>query len=140
MKEYRYLIIGGGMTAAAALKGIREVDAHGSIGLLTTDTHRPYARPPLSKALWKGQTTVEKIMSKIPDGVDLHMGCTAQALDVAAKQVTDGEAKPIATRSCCSLPAARRAVCPLAATISSTIVPWTITCACAAWRHSIRRL
>ena len=64
MKQYRYLIIGGGMTAAAALKGIREVDAQGSIGLLTADSHRPYARPPLSR-LWKGQTTVEKIMSKI---------------------------------------------------------------------------
>ena len=89
MKEYRYLIIGGGMTAAAALKGIREVDTQGSIGLLTADTHPPYARPPLSKALWKGQTTVEKIMSKIPDGVDVHVGCTAQTLDVAAKQVTD---------------------------------------------------
>jgi 3-phenylpropionate/trans-cinnamate dioxygenase ferredoxin reductase component len=90
MKEYRYLIIGGGMTAAAALKGIREVDTQGSIGLLTADIHGPYARPPLSKALWKGQTTVQKIMSKIPDGVDLHVGCTAQALDVTAKQVTDG--------------------------------------------------
>ena len=89
MKEYRYLIIGGGMTAAAALKGIREVDATGSIGLLTADTHPPYARPPLSKALWKGQTTIEKIMSKIPTGVDLHLGCTAQKLDVTAKQVTD---------------------------------------------------
>ena len=70
MKDYRYLIIGGGMSAAAALKGIREVDAQGSIGLLTADTHGPYARPPLSKALWKGQTTVDKIMSTIPDGVE----------------------------------------------------------------------
>lgn len=32
MKEYRYLIIGGGMTATAALRGIREVDTEGSIG------------------------------------------------------------------------------------------------------------
>ncbi len=91
MQDYRYLIIGGGMTAAAALKGIREVDAQGSIGLLTADTHPPYPRPPLSKALWKGRTTVDKIMSKIPDGVDMHVGCTAQTLDTAAKQVTDSQ-------------------------------------------------
>ncbi len=91
MKDYHYLIVGGGMTAAAALKGIREVDTKGSIGLFTADTHGPYARPPLSKALWKGQTTVEKIMSKIPDGVDLHVGCTVRALDAAGKSVTDDQ-------------------------------------------------
>ena len=32
MTNYQYLIIGGGMTAAAAADGIREVDATGSIG------------------------------------------------------------------------------------------------------------
>ena len=96
MKEYRYLIIGGGMTAAAALKGIREVDNKGSIGLITADTHPPYARPPLSKALWKGQTTVEKIMSKIPDGTEVYLGRRAQALDVAAKQVTDDQGETYA--------------------------------------------
>jgi 3-phenylpropionate/trans-cinnamate dioxygenase ferredoxin reductase subunit len=91
MKHYRYLVIGGGMTAAAAIKGVREVDAQGSIGLVTADSHAPYARPPLSKGLWKGLATVEKIMSKIPNGVDVLLGRTAQTLDVAAKQVTDGQ-------------------------------------------------
>ena len=35
MQHYSYLIIGGGMTAAAAAKGIREVDPHGgTIGII----------------------------------------------------------------------------------------------------------
>ncbi|MFZ1753272.1 MAG: FAD/NAD(P)-binding oxidoreductase [Caldilineaceae bacterium] len=89
MKHYRYLIIGGGMTAAAALEGIREIDADGSIGLLTADTHPPYDRPPLSKKLWKDDITPAQIMRKIPERVDLHLARAAQTLDLAAKQVTD---------------------------------------------------
>jgi NADPH-dependent 2,4-dienoyl-CoA reductase/sulfur reductase-like enzyme len=91
MKQYRYLIIGGGMTAAAALEGIRAIDTVGSIGLLTTDTHRPYDRPPLSKKLWKGKTTIAKIMRKTPDHIDFYLGRTAQTLDLASKQVTDDQ-------------------------------------------------
>src|SRR2546422_7311549 len=45
---------GGGMTADAAAQGIREVDANGTIGLVGAEPHPPYNRPPLSKALWKG--------------------------------------------------------------------------------------
>ena len=40
MAAYDYLIIGGGMTAAAAVQGIREVDANGTIGILSMDHYR----------------------------------------------------------------------------------------------------
>jgi RNA polymerase sigma factor (sigma-70 family) len=52
MESYRYLIVGGGMTADAACRGIRELDRDGTIGLVSEEAHPPYARPPLSKALW----------------------------------------------------------------------------------------
>ncbi|MCC6456658.1 MAG: FAD-dependent oxidoreductase [Caldilineaceae bacterium] len=91
MKEYRYLIVGGGMAAAAALEGIREVDSAGSIGLVTADNHAPYDRPPLSKSLWKGETTLDEIMRTIPDGVDLFPGRRVANLDVATKQVRDAQ-------------------------------------------------
>jgi 3-phenylpropionate/trans-cinnamate dioxygenase ferredoxin reductase component len=55
MTNYQYLIVGGGMTAAAAADGIREVDSTGAIGLISAEPDAPYNRPPLSKALWKGQ-------------------------------------------------------------------------------------
>ena len=55
MSDYRYLIVGGGLTGDAACKGIRSLDADGSIGLIGDEPDPPYARPPLSKALWKGK-------------------------------------------------------------------------------------
>jgi 3-phenylpropionate/trans-cinnamate dioxygenase ferredoxin reductase component len=52
MKNYQYFIIGGGMTAAAAVDGIREVDPAGSIDIISMESDPPYnRRPPLSKGL-----------------------------------------------------------------------------------------
>jgi NADPH-dependent 2,4-dienoyl-CoA reductase/sulfur reductase-like enzyme len=60
MKNYTYVIIGGGMSADAAVEGIREMDAQGSILVVSSEPDPPYKRPPLSKALWK-KTPLEKI-------------------------------------------------------------------------------
>ena len=43
------------MTADAACKGIRDHDQDGSIGLFAEEPNEPYARPPLTKGLWKGK-------------------------------------------------------------------------------------
>ena len=55
MAAYRYLIVGGGMTGDAACRGIRDHDADGSIAMIASESHDPYARPPLSKGLWTGK-------------------------------------------------------------------------------------
>jgi len=52
MTDHRYLIVGGGMVADSAARGIRELDPDGSIGIISEDVDRPYARPALSKKLW----------------------------------------------------------------------------------------
>lgn len=89
MPAYKYLIIGGGMTGDAAVHGIREVDPQGPVGVIGTDPHRPYDRPPLSKALWKGKP-LESIWRKDNiQGVTFHLGRTASNLDSQNKQVTD---------------------------------------------------
>ena len=91
MPKYTYLIIGGGMTADAAVHGIREVDRSGSIGVLSAERHPPYNRPPLSKGLWKGKP-LESIWRKSESqGVTLHLGRTAQSLDPKDKAVTDDQ-------------------------------------------------
>ena len=72
MKNYRYLIVGGGMTAAAAVEGILEVDAAGSIGMICAEADRPYNRPPLSKALWKGGAVSEIWCDAGSDRVEYH--------------------------------------------------------------------
>ena len=74
MTNYDYLIIGGGMTAAAAVDGIREVDLVGSIGMISAEPDAPYNRPPLSKALWKGKP-VDSIWRKTEEKrVEAHLG------------------------------------------------------------------
>jgi 3-phenylpropionate/trans-cinnamate dioxygenase ferredoxin reductase subunit len=91
MAHYANLIIGGGMTAAAAIRGIREIDPTGAIGLIGSERHRPYQRPLLSKALWKGKP-LERIWIAIEgQGVDLQLGRMAQALDLEHKHVVDDQ-------------------------------------------------
>lgn len=89
MTNFRYLIIGGGMTADAAARAIRDTDPAGSIGIISSDPHPPYARPPLSKGLWKGdpEETVWKGTDKV--GVKLHLGRRATAINPKQKTVTD---------------------------------------------------
>jgi len=87
MTNYQYLIVGGGMTAAAAVDGIREVDSTGSIGLISSEADAPYDRPPLSKALWKGKPE-DGIWRKLDDKqVKLQLGCTIKEIVPGSKRV-----------------------------------------------------
>jgi len=89
MTTYQYLIIGGGMTAAAAINGIREVDATGTIGLIGEELDDPYKRPPLSKSLWKGKP-LDIIWQKVAEKtVTLHLGCVAKEVIPDQKRVID---------------------------------------------------
>jgi NADPH-dependent 2,4-dienoyl-CoA reductase/sulfur reductase-like enzyme len=89
MNHYAFLIVGGGMTADAAVRGIRELDTENPIGLIGAEEDPPYARPPLSKGLWKGEP-LENVWRKTSEvRVDLHLGHRASALDLRAKSVTD---------------------------------------------------
>jgi 3-phenylpropionate/trans-cinnamate dioxygenase ferredoxin reductase component len=91
MRTYRYLIAGGGLTADAACKGIRELDAEGTIGVVADEPYPPYARPPLTKALWKGDSE-DTIWCRTAElDVDLRLGRTLVSLDLAAQRATDDE-------------------------------------------------
>lgn len=89
MSDYRYLIVGGGLTADAACKGIRSMDAEGSIGLIGDEPDPPYLRPPLSKGLWLGKDESSIWRGTDEQGVDLLLGREAVALDLDARTVTD---------------------------------------------------
>ncbi|MGY6274868.1 NAD(P)/FAD-dependent oxidoreductase [Methylomonas sp. MgM2] len=91
MSNYHYLIIGGGMTAYAAMQGIRSIDSEGSIGLISAEHHPPYKRPPLSKGLWQG-TPFERIWYGLDDLKPmLHLGRCVRALTPSDKTVVDDE-------------------------------------------------
>ena len=87
--KYDYLIIGGGMTAAAAVLGIREVDLKGTIGIISAEDQRPYNRPPLSKKLWQGKSE-DIIWRDLPkEHLDLILGVRVSMVDPLLKQVQD---------------------------------------------------
>jgi 3-phenylpropionate/trans-cinnamate dioxygenase ferredoxin reductase component len=89
MAAYRYLIVGGGMTADAAVRGIRDHDGDGTIGMVAAEAHEPYARPPLTKALWKGQDESSVWRGTPEFSVDIRAGRRITGLDLAAGRATD---------------------------------------------------
>ena len=88
MKHYKYLIIGGGLAGDGATRGIRELDADGSIGMISMEPDPPYMRPNLSKGLWKGRP-VEKIWRKTEERAELHLNRKVVRLDPKKKHVLD---------------------------------------------------
>jgi len=89
MRNYKYFIIGGGMTADAAASGIREIDSKGSIGLITAELDPPYDRPPLTKGLWKGKSLETVWRNTEKRTVEVCLARTAKTIDVERKTVTD---------------------------------------------------
>jgi 3-phenylpropionate/trans-cinnamate dioxygenase ferredoxin reductase component len=85
-----YLIIGAGMAAGAAAKAIRETDAAATIGIVGAEAQPPYQRPPLSKALWKGDKSLDDIdLGTAETGAQLHLGRRIESLDRIAHVARD---------------------------------------------------
>jgi 3-phenylpropionate/trans-cinnamate dioxygenase ferredoxin reductase component len=89
MESCKYLIIGGGLAADAAVRGIRELDAKGSIRVVSDENDPPYDRPALSKALWKGGKVEEIWRHTELAGAELRLGTRIVALDPTHKTAAD---------------------------------------------------
>jgi 3-phenylpropionate/trans-cinnamate dioxygenase ferredoxin reductase component len=89
MPDYKYLIVGGGMTAGAAVQGIRSQDKSGTIGIITREGNPPYKRPPLTKGLWKGDPAESIWIANVKEEATLHSNRTVTSIVKAKKQVTD---------------------------------------------------
>jgi NADPH-dependent 2,4-dienoyl-CoA reductase/sulfur reductase-like enzyme len=90
MIETTYLIVGGGLTGDAACRGILEVDPDpDDVMLVSAEYHPPYARPPLSKALWKGgdESAVWRLTANL--GVHERLGRRIVELDLDARTAAD---------------------------------------------------
>jgi NADPH-dependent 2,4-dienoyl-CoA reductase/sulfur reductase-like enzyme len=87
------------MTADAAVRGIRELDTSGTIGIISSELDAPYNRPPLSKALWKGDPETSVWRGTESLGVALHLGRTATSIDPASRIVTDDQGEQYEYRS-----------------------------------------
>ena len=92
--KYDYVIVGGGAAAASAVEGIRSRDKKGTVLVLSRDNHPPYRRPPLTKDLWFGKSTLDELplypQSYYRDnGVDLQLRREVVELDTRERKVWD---------------------------------------------------
>jgi len=94
--DTRYLIIGGGMAADAAVKAIRRADPEGNIVLVSEERHPPYKRPPLSKGLWKGDDEAKIDLKTAAAATRLLLGKRATRLDLADRRVALDDGTSIA--------------------------------------------
>ncbi|HSF37265.1 MAG TPA: FAD-dependent oxidoreductase [Nocardioides sp.] len=91
-KSYDYVIVGAGVAAASAVKGIRSQDGSGRIAVIGSEPDKPVYRPVLSKDLWlKDDETLEGASLAgdldADDGVDLVTDTTVTELDPSAHVV-----------------------------------------------------
>ncbi|HWB21548.1 MAG TPA: FAD-dependent oxidoreductase [Gaiellaceae bacterium] len=86
----RYLIAGGGMTADAAVAGIREHDRDGSIAVIGAESDPPYKRPLLTKGLWSGDDE-SKVWLRTGEvaGVELITGRSVVSIDPSEHAAVD---------------------------------------------------
>jgi NADPH-dependent 2,4-dienoyl-CoA reductase/sulfur reductase-like enzyme len=87
--RYDYLIVGGGMAADAAAHGIRREDTKGTIAMVGAEPHASYNRPPLSKALWKGDPVDSIWRNSDETGAAQVRGRRIVRVDAAARRATD---------------------------------------------------
>lgn len=98
MPDSKYLIIGNSAAAVGAVEAIRQIDAQGTITILSREPEHAYSRPLISYLL--GGKVDEAAMAYRPAGfyeknrVKAMLRVTAQAIDTQAQTVTcdDGQA------------------------------------------------
>ena len=92
MARYEYVIVGAGMIADAAAKGIRELDPDSAILILGDEADQPYTRPALSKLLWTDPSfTADKVpLGTEATGAEIRTGDRVESVDPEAKTVTVG--------------------------------------------------
>lgn len=88
----RIVIIGGGQAGASVAAKLRALGHRGPIALVGDEPVPPYQRPPLSKTYLLGEMGLERLFLRAPafwaeQGVELHLGRPALAIDRAAREV-----------------------------------------------------
>ena len=81
----RYVIVGGGLAAASAIEGIRDIDKDGETTVVSAERDLPYHRPPLSKGYLAGREQLETV--RIHDALWYRDNRVRYRLGVEAKSV-----------------------------------------------------
>ncbi|MEY2553225.1 MAG: hypothetical protein QOC57_1085, partial [Ilumatobacteraceae bacterium] len=88
----RIVVVGASLAGLRACEALRAAGYAGTITVIGAERHLPYDRPPLSKALLRGDWEPDRIHLRKPaelDGLDLdlRLGTAAVALDVTGRTV-----------------------------------------------------
>ncbi|MBE0428659.1 MAG: FAD-dependent oxidoreductase [Thermoleophilia bacterium] len=91
--HFDYLIIGGGLAAATAMKELVRIDPGAGIGLIAEENEPPYDRPPLSKDFLLGKKPREGVFLLNDDffsenGIQAIWGRPAVSVDAERHRVT----------------------------------------------------
>jgi NADPH-dependent 2,4-dienoyl-CoA reductase/sulfur reductase-like enzyme len=92
-KKFELVIVGGGLTAARAIKSYRDSGGSGQVALLAAEAVLPYHRPALSKRYLRGEVAApfaEAETFYVDHGVEVLLDTPATSLDVGARVVTTG--------------------------------------------------
>lgn len=87
------VIVGASYAGVQIAATARELGFAERIVIVGDELHAPYQRPPLSKGLLTGKTSLDKLALRGPDffaqnGIELLLGRRAQAMDAGARTVT----------------------------------------------------
>jgi NADPH-dependent 2,4-dienoyl-CoA reductase/sulfur reductase-like enzyme len=91
MKEFELVIVGGGLTAARAVKSYREAGGGGAVALLAAEHVLPYHRPALSKRYLRGEVGppyAEDGAFYADHEIEVLLDTPATAVDTAARTVS----------------------------------------------------
>ena len=91
MKKFELVIVGGGLTAARAIKSYRDSGGGGRVALLTAEGVLPYHRPALSKRYLRGEVDApfaEAETFYTGHEVEVLLDTPATALDIGGHVVT----------------------------------------------------
>ena len=97
----RFLIVGAGQAAAAAIRAIRLAGFEGAVDLVGAERHLPYERPPLSKGVLLGHTRADacaRLSSADLDAlrVTAHLGRRVSSIDAQARIATLDDGRTLA--------------------------------------------
>src|SRR5690606_35798065 len=84
----RVIVVGGGLAGARAAEALRSKGYEGALTMLSAERHRPYDRPPLSKAVLAGEsddTTVDTDWDALRCDLLLGERATGLRLDAAGR-------------------------------------------------------
>jgi len=94
MQSYRYVILGGSVTAGYAARKFAENNlGKGELCILSAEDHLPYDRPPLSKNVLQGEmdpadATINDEEFYAEHGIDVKLGSPATRLDLDRRSLT----------------------------------------------------